>query len=116
MVALIGAIITLSYLLGTRHRDPARNEPYESGIRPTGSGRLRWGAKYYLIAIFFILFDVEAAFVLVWAAAFWELGWFGYAAISLFVVTLAVGLVYVWRLGGLDWYSQRDRRQEGERE
>lgn len=105
VVVLILGMIMLSYLLGQRHSTRIRNQPYESGIQPTGSARVRYGASYYLVALFFILFDVEAAFVFAWAAAFRELGWAGYVVMSLFIVTLAFGLVYVWRLGGLDYYS-----------
>ncbi len=105
VVILVAAMIVISYLLGERHSARARNIPYESGVRPTGSARLRFGARYYLVGIFFILFDVEAAFIFAWAVAFRELGWIGYIEVLLFIVTLALGLVYVWKLGGLDWHQ-----------
>ncbi len=105
IVALIAvAMLVLSYALGERHRSRERNEPYESGIVPTGSSRLRYDAKYYLVGLFFILFDVEVAFILAWAVAFRELSWAGYIEILLFVAVLVAGLVYIWRLGGLDVY------------
>lgn len=108
---LIASMVTVSWLLGERHSRPARNQPYESGVRPTGSARLRFGAGYYLVALFFILFDIEAAIVLAWAVAFRELGWAGYTAAAVFIVTLALGLIYVWKLGALDWSHRRTRLQ-----
>jgi NADH-quinone oxidoreductase subunit A len=103
LVALVVAgMIGLSYVLGERHSTLSRNRPYESGIEPTGSARLRYGAKYYLVGIFFILFDVEAAVIFAWAVAFREVGWAGYIEVALFIGALAAGLVYVWKLRGLD--------------
>lgn len=118
VLVLIGGMILVSWLLGQRHRARPRNEPYESGIVPTGSARLRYGARYYLVAIFFILFDIEAAFIFAWAVAFREVGWLGYAEMVLFILTLVAGLVYVWKLGGLDWspdYAFHASRAERER-
>lgn len=109
-------MVVISYVLGQRHRQRRRNDPYESGIIPTGSARLRYGARYYLVGIFFILFDIEAAILFAWAVAFWELSWLGYLEVLLFIVTLAAGLVYIWKLGGLDWYRIRRRDNEGERQ
>ena len=105
----VGAILLVSYLLGERHRARGRDIPYESGVNPTGTARLRYGAHFYPVAIFFILFDVEAAFLFAWAVAFKELGWAGYAEAALFIVVLFLGLVYVWKLGGLDWSPSRRR-------
>lgn len=116
MVALLAVIIGLSYVLGERHRSPARDIPYESGIQPTGSARMRYGARYYLVGIFFLLFDVEAAIIFAWAVAFYELGWPGYIAAALFIITLIAGLVYLWKLGGLDWYSSSPRGERSERQ
>lgn len=113
---LIAAMIVLSYLLGERHRAPGRNHPYESGVQPTGSARIRYGAKYYLVGIFFILFDIEAAIIFAWAVAFRELGWAGYTVAALFIVTLALGLVYIWKLGGLDWSPDIRRQNRGDLE
>lgn len=104
---LVAAIVIVSYLLGERHRAPGRDEPYESGIQPTGSTHLRYHAGYYLVGVFFVLFDIESALIFTWAVAFRELGWAGYVGAMLFILTLVVGLVYVWRLGGLDWYGRR---------
>lgn len=114
-VLLVAAMIVLSYLLGERHSAFGRNQPYESGIQPTGSARLRYGARYYLVGIFFILFDVEAAFIFAWAVAFRELGWPGYIVAVLFLITLALGLVYIWKMGALDWSPDYKRRRGGNR-
>ena len=103
---LLAGMIALSYVLGERHAAPARNKPYESGIVPTGSARVRYGLRYYLVALFFLLFDVEAAIVFAWAVAARQLGWFGYIVAVLFIVTLVEGLVYAWKLGGLDWSKE----------
>lgn len=112
VLVLVTGIIVLSWLLGERHNTPARNQPYESGIQPTGSARLRYGVRYYLVALSFLLFDVEVAVVFAWAVVARKLGWMGYTLAMLFVATLAVGLVYVWKLGGLDWSGKREDSEE----
>jgi NADH-quinone oxidoreductase subunit A len=104
VAVLVIAMIGLSHLLGERHSKPGRDTPYESGIQPFGDARVRFDARYYLVGVFFILFDVEGAVILSWAVASRKLGWNGYFGAALFILTLAVGLIYVWRLGGLDWY------------
>lgn len=113
---LLAGMVILSYLLGERHRGRARNEPYESGIMPTGSARIRYGVRYYLLAVFFLLFDVEAAVLFAWAVAFREVGWIGYIEAVLFIVTLAAGLIYVWKLGGLDYSPKYGRKNRIESE
>lgn len=90
-----------------------REIPYESGITPTGSARLRYGLHFYTVGIFFILFDVEAIFLYAWAVAFRELSWAGYIEAALFILVLFLGLVYIWRLGGLDWSPSRRRTSSG---
>lgn len=103
VVFLIAAVIGLSFILGQRHKERATGEPYESGILPTGSARLHFSAKFYLIAMFFVIFDLEAVFIFAWAAAVPELGWAGYFEILTFIAVLAAALIYLWRLGALDW-------------
>jgi NADH-quinone oxidoreductase subunit A len=103
VLALVAVMIGLSHVLGQRHRDRATGEPYESGIVSTGSAQLRFSAKFYLVAILFVIFDLEAVFLIAWAIAFRELGWFGYAGAVVFIGILAAGLVYEWRVGALDW-------------
>jgi len=103
VVVLVAAVIVVSYLLGQRHSEPATGEPYEGGIVSEGSARVRFSIRYALVAMFFVVFDLEAVFLFAWAGAARELGWPGYWAIVLFVATLAAALVYVWRVGALDW-------------
>ena len=103
VLIVVGAMLGLSYILGERHKERATDEPYESGIVSTGSARLRLSVKYYLVAVFFVIFDLEAAFIFAWAIAFRELGWAGYAEIIIFIGVLLAGLLYLWRNGALDW-------------
>jgi NADH-quinone oxidoreductase subunit A len=103
VLSLVGLILTLSYFLGQHHQDRATGEPYEGGILSTGSARLRFSAQFYLIAMLFVIFDVETVFIVSWAIAFQELGWYGYVGVLVFIVLLAVVLVYEWRNGALDF-------------
>ena len=107
VVVMVGGVIALAYVLGERGRGRGGQVPYESGIEPTGSARLRLTAKFYLIAMFFVVFDLEAVFIFAWVIAFKELGWAGYVEIVIFIAVLMAGLVYLWRQGALDWGSGR---------
>jgi NADH-quinone oxidoreductase subunit A len=102
MILLI-AIVSLSYRLGERHQGRATGEPYESGVLQTGSGRLRFSAQFYLVAMMFVIFDVETVFIVLWALAFKELGWPGYTAICVFIGLLVAVLVYEWTIGALNF-------------
>jgi NADH-quinone oxidoreductase subunit A len=109
-------MIGLSHVLGERHRARAMGEPFEGGIAPTGSARLRLSAKFYLLAVFFVIFDLETAFLVAWAVAARELGWSGYAGALVFMAVLGVALAYLWRTGALDWGTSavmRRLRAEG---
>ena len=108
VLALVASMLVLSYLLGQRHAERATSEPYESGIVSTGSARLRFSVKFYLVAMLFVIFDLEVVFVIAWAIAFRELGWASYLGVLFFIVVLVAALIYEWRLGALDWGS-RDR-------
>jgi NADH-quinone oxidoreductase subunit A len=99
---LLGSIILLSYLLGQHHREKATDFPYEGGIKQTGSARLRFSAQFYLVAMLFVIFDVEAMFIMLWALGFYELGWAGYIGIAIFIGQLVVVLIYEWGIGALD--------------
>ena len=99
---LLSAILGLSYLLGQHHKDRATNEPYEGGILQSGSARLRFSAQFYLVAMLFVIFDVEAVFIMLWALGFYELGWPGYIGVSVFIGQLVVVLIYEWGIGALD--------------
>ena len=105
VIALMAGVLTLSHLTGERHGAGAANEPFEAGIVTVGFARLRLSAKFYLIAMFFVIFDVEAVFLFAWAAAFRELGWAGYIEVAVFIGVLVAALAYLWRLGALDWSS-----------
>jgi NADH-quinone oxidoreductase subunit A len=105
-VLLIAVLLLLAWGLGRRTRTPVKGEPYESGVLPTGSARLREPVPFYLVAIFFIVFDVEAIFIVSWAVAWDLLGWAGFFQITFFIVVLFLGLVYLWQRGGLDWGPQ----------
>ncbi|MDX9971463.1 MAG: NADH-quinone oxidoreductase subunit A [FCB group bacterium] len=102
VVVVIGVMVGASYLLGQRHRDRATGSPYESGITSTGTARVRFSADFFLVAIFFVIFDLESVFVFAWAIAAKELGWVGYAQIFVFIAVLAASLVYLWREGALE--------------
>ncbi len=116
LVTLLAAvIIAVSYLLGQRHTERATGEPFESGVLTTGSARLRFSAKFYLVAMFFVIFDLEAAFIFAWAVAVPELGWAGYIEVLIFIGVLVAALIYLWRLGALDW-GPASRRPSGARE
>jgi len=102
---IVTGMIGLSYVLGQRHMGKATGEPYESGIVSTGSSHVRFDVKFYLIAMFFVIFDLEAVFIFAWAVALRESGWAGYMAILFFISMLVVALLYLWRNGALEWGS-----------
>lgn len=102
LVAAI-AVPIVSTLLGRTTHNPHKDIPYESGIMPTGGAHLRMGVPYYLVAIFFILFDVEVALLFPWAPAARALGWAGFLKAFVFLVFVFAGLVYIWLRGGLIW-------------
>ncbi len=110
VVILVAGMIGVSYVLGERHRDRATGDPYESGIVSTGSARLRVSAKFYLVAMFFVVFDLEAVFIFAWAVALREVGWSGYIEALIFIAVLVATLVYLWREGALDWGPARIRK------
>ncbi|MGB8491863.1 MAG: NADH-quinone oxidoreductase subunit A [Bacteroidales bacterium] len=102
-IAVVAIMIGLSYFLGERHRERATDDPYESGIPATGDARLRFASGFYIIAMFFVIFDLDAAFIILWAVSFRELGLPGYLGIVVFVGILVVLLVYELRIGALDF-------------
>ena len=112
-VAIVGmlvvAMLSLSFVLGQRHKDRATGSPYESGILSEGSARVRFSAKFYLVAMFFVIFDLEAVFIFAWAIAVRETGWTGYAEALVFIGVLLTTLIYLGRVGALDW-RQGSRR------
>lgn len=103
VLSLVGLILGLSYVLGQHHNERATGEPYEGGILSAGSARIRFSSQFYLVAMLFVIFDVETIFILSWAIAFRELGWYGYIGVLVFIGLLAIVLVYEWRNGALDF-------------
>jgi NADH-quinone oxidoreductase subunit A len=103
VISLIGIMIGLSYILGERHKEKLTDEPYESGIPPTGDARLRFSSGFYIIAMFFVIFDLDAAFIMLWAVSFRELGLAGYIGILIFIGLLIVLLIYELSIGALDF-------------
>ena len=106
VLTVVAAIIGLSQLLGERHRERATGDAYESGMMTTGSSRVRLNVSFFLLAVFFVIFDLEAVFIFSWAVAVREVGWAGYIEILIFIGILLVGLWYLWRIRGLDLRSE----------
>jgi NADH-quinone oxidoreductase subunit A len=111
VVLLVPAgMIALSHVLGQRHSEHATGSPYEAGIVSEGSANVRFSVKFYLIAMFFVVFDLEAVFIVSWAVAVREVGWAGYLEILFFTVILVATLAYLWKLGALDWGPNTRRK------
>jgi NADH-quinone oxidoreductase subunit A len=106
-IVLLLAVVLLaaSALLGERHHERATDLPYESGVVSTGSARLRFGVSFYLVAVFFVVFDLEAAFLFAWAVALRAIGWAGYLEGLIFIGVLMAAFGYLWRSGGLAFAS-----------
>ena len=103
VLGLVAVLLFLASWLGEKKPNPEKLRPYESGIIPTGSARLRYPVPFYMVAIFFLIFDVEAAYIFAWAVAYDGLGWAGWLQISFFIFVLILGLIYIWVKGGLEW-------------
>ncbi len=113
-VIIVTGMISLSYVLGQRHMGRATAEPYESGVASTGSAHVRFDVKFYLIAMFFVIFDLEAVFIFAWAVSIRESGWTGYIEILVFIGVLVAALVYLWRSGALEWGRGKSaKRRDG---
>jgi NADH-quinone oxidoreductase subunit A len=102
-VAIAGGMILLSALLGERRPSRAKNQAYECGITPTGDARGRFSVKFYLVAMLFILFDVEVVFLYPWAVIFRDLKMFGFWEMLVYIGIVLVGFFYIWKKGVLDW-------------
>jgi NADH-quinone oxidoreductase subunit A len=96
-------IFTLTSTLGTKKMTPEKAMPYEAGSESLGANEVRLSVKFYLTAILFVVFDIEAVFLFPWASIFRDLGWFGLVEMTAFIVILAVTLVYAWKKGALEW-------------
>jgi len=113
VVLVAAAMIGICYVLGQRHAERATGQPYESGILSTGSARLRVSVKFYLIAVFFVVFDLEAALLFAWAIAFRDVGWRGYIEALVFIGVLVAAPAYLWRDGALDWGTHGGAERTG---
>ncbi len=102
-IAVAAALTSISYLLGKRTRGRVKDSPYECGIEAVGSARERVSVKFYLVAIVFILFDIEAVFLYPWAVVFRELKMFAFVEMLLFVALVLAGFFYIWKKGALNW-------------
>lgn len=103
VLAIVAGMIGISALLGERHRERVTDEPFESGIAVTGSAQLRVPVQFYLMAMLFVIFDMEAAFIFAWAVVVAEVGWLGFGEMLVFIGILLVALIYLWRVGALEW-------------
>ena len=112
---LVGILFFIAGWLGEKKPSPEKSRPYECGIVPTGTARFHYPVAFYLVAAFFLIFDVEAAFIFSWAIAFDRLGWSGWLQISFFVVILLISLFYIWKKGGLEW-GPKTRKRPGSQE
>jgi NADH-quinone oxidoreductase subunit A len=106
-VGFAGVMIGLSLLLGPKNPTPEKLAPYECGMPAVGDARERQSVKFYLVAMIFLLFDIEVAFLYPWVMALRELGWTGFVQVLLFMLLLLAGYVYVWRKGALDWSDEK---------
>ncbi|WP_075181318.1 NADH-quinone oxidoreductase subunit A [Pantoea sp. 1.19] len=109
-VGMCCAMLAGAWFLGGRARGRYKNTPFESGAAPVGTTKLRLSAKFYLVAMFFVIFDVEALYLYAWSASIRESGWVGFAEAAIFILVLLAGLVYLARIGALDWTPVRSRR------
>jgi NADH-quinone oxidoreductase subunit A len=107
--------LLLSSVLGPRKPTPEKEAPYECGMPAVGDARERQSIKFYLVAMIFLLFDIEVAFLYPWAMALRDLGWNGFVQVVLFMALLLAGYVYVWRKGALDWGNEIGDRRSGDR-
>ena len=96
-------MVMMSHMMSPTRTTPAKAQPYESGITPLGDTRQRFSVKFYVVALLFIIFDIETMFLIPWAVVFRQLGFYGLVEILLFIAVLGVGLVYVWKKGALRW-------------
>ena len=109
-MALSGAILLLSSIIGWKRPSREKSQAYECGVSPSGDAREPFSVKFYLVAIVFILFDVEAIFLYPWAFIFRQLRWFGFVEMLLYIGILLVGYFYLWKKGALDWNASPGRR------
>ncbi len=114
-IAVAGGMVGMSAILGRRVKDSVKDSPYESGMKPVGSARERFSVKFYLVAMVFILFDIEAIFLYPWVVVYHELGLFGFFEMLLFIVLVLCGFFYIWKKGVLNWSEETKDAPEQEK-
>lgn len=107
VILVVVGMLAVSYVLGQKHSEPSTDSYYESGIVSEGSARVRLSVNYYMVALLFVIFDLEAVYLFAWAVAGKEAGWAGFWGMAIFVGILLAVLVYEWRVGALDWAKKR---------
>lgn len=112
-ILVAAALVALGVLLGKRLKNKVKDLPYECGITPVGSARERFSVKFYLVAMLFILFDIEAIFLYPWAVVYRELKMFAFIEMTIFIVLVLCGLFFVWKKGVLNWNLEREPEAEG---
>ncbi|MDD4915186.1 MAG: NADH-quinone oxidoreductase subunit A [Methylococcales bacterium] len=112
VLAVAAIMLGGAYFLGQRHTAKAADETFESGIVATGDVHIRFSIRFYLLAIFFVIFDMESVYLFGWSVAFYQSGWPGYLAALLFIAVLLLSLLYLWSCGALDWRTRRQRAVE----
>ena len=111
VILVVVVMLGVSYVLGQRHREPATDSQYESGIVSQGSAHSRVSVKFFLVAAFFVVFDLEAVFLFLWAVAGRDLGWPGYIEALIFSGILLAAFFYLLRTGALDWYGAASEKE-----
>ncbi len=102
--AIIGlALLVAPFIIAVKNPDPEKLSAYECGFEPFDDARMKFDARFYLVAILFIIFDLEVAFLFPWAVAFRDVGWFGFVSMMIFLSVLTIGFIYEWRKGALEW-------------
>ncbi|HET7371272.1 MAG TPA: NADH-quinone oxidoreductase subunit A [Gammaproteobacteria bacterium] len=114
-VLLVCVVVLLSWLIGPQHNDPATQTPFESGVKSYGDARYRFPIKFYMIAMFFVIFDLESVFLYAGAIALRRVGWSAFFEMAVFIGILFAALVYLWKLGALDFATNRWRQPFGQR-
>jgi len=106
VLLLVSGILFISYFLGERHEEPATNDVYEGGVIATGTARLLFPIHFYIIALFFVIFDMQGVFIIAWAISVKAVGWAGYIAISIFIGIFIVVVVYEWSIGAFEFWAK----------
>ena len=100
---VVVALLTLAQSIGPKSISPVKADPFESGNPPRGDARIRFSVRFYLVAMLFLIFDLEVVFLYPWAILFRRLGWFGVIEMGIFLALLLIGFIYVWKKGALEW-------------